>query len=173
MFTSSMTRRPAYARLDLSEQLGQLSRRRHGRAVSDARREPASGAARRCARAAQCTQPVFTSCARDRPHASRSARQVSRRYRQSRARSRQSRRVCMPVAAHRSRRAWRLRAAARTTTSSRSKRSDANGAPIYHTNVLMSRRHALRGGLLGIHSRGRARAVVVTRCVRLATRSST
>ena len=30
-----------------------------------------------------------------------------------------------------------LRASSSTTTSSRSKREDANGAPIYHTNVLM------------------------------------
>ena len=50
------------------------------------------------------------------------------------------------------------------TTSSRSRRPMPNGAPIYHTNVLMCDRRALRCGLPGLHPRGRARRCAATPC---------
>ena len=160
--------RAAYAGFHLSQQLGELPCRRHGRAVSDAGRESAAGTAAGSARSAE-REHGFHVAQRDRPDVTRAAAAVSRRHRQPGARSRASHCLRLRFPAHRSGRAGRLRAAARLRDR-RLRSLDAAARPIYHTNVLMS----VGARFAAICSRAFAKTSAPrcsTRCARPVTRS--
>ena len=128
--------RAAHARFDLSQQLGELSCRRHGRAVSDAGREPPAGAPRGSARSAERRASAFASRACSTSRITKAAASSSKARAAwcsiacTASRTRAFRRAPISTCSATSR-------SSSTTRSSRSKREDAGGAPIYHTNVLM------------------------------------
>ena len=151
-------RHPAQTRRRVPEQLGELPRRRHRGAVSDARREPPRGAAHARSSTRWCATPDSRS-----PH--------PRSDRATRSDGRFLEGTGSLVLDHVDARRLRLpsrRAPTRTWRGEWAREmgyelelftaTDRAGTPIYHTNVAHARRHTHRGGGARLHRAARPRA---------------